>query len=92
MRRPIRVHGFSEPWVRNFRMCARRTFGKVTHRWDVLNAVNHQNLDMPDTNFSLPPLPNGQTDLVHQAGCRIGRITNVQTDPRAMEFALKFYW
>jgi hypothetical protein len=29
---------------------------------------------------------------VHQAGCSFGRITNVQTDARAMQFALKFYW
>jgi hypothetical protein len=59
-------------------------------RWEAFNALNHQNLGFPNVNFCLPPRPNGETDLVHQAGCTFGRITNVQTDPRAMEFALKF--
>lgn len=59
-------------------------------RWEVFNALNHQNLGFPNTSFCLPPGPGGETDLVHQAGCQFGRITNVQTDPRAMEFALKF--
>jgi hypothetical protein len=61
-------------------------------RWEAFNALNHQNPGLPNTAFCLPPLPNGNTDLVHQAGCQFGRITNIQTDPRAMEFALKFYW
>lgn len=61
-------------------------------RWDVFNALNHQNPGEPNTGFCLPPLPDGTVDLVHQAGCQFGRITNIQTDPRAMEFALKFYW
>jgi hypothetical protein len=43
---------------------------------------------------TLPPLgllpASGETDLVHQASCQFGRTTNVQTDPRAMELALKF--
>ncbi len=59
-------------------------------RWDVLNALNHQNLGYPNRNFCLPPGPNGETDLVRQSGCSFGRITNVQTDPRAMQFGLKF--
>ncbi len=61
-------------------------------RWEVFNALNHQNLGLPNTGFCLPPNPDGTTDLVHQAGCTFGRITNVQTDPRAMEFALKFFF
>jgi hypothetical protein len=58
----------------------------------MFNALNHQNLASPNTGFCLPPLPDGSTDLVHQSGCQFGRITNVATDPRAMEFALKFFW
>ena len=61
-------------------------------RWEVFNALNHQNLGIPNTNYCLPPAADGSTDLVHQAGCQFGRITNIQTDPRTMEFALKFYW
>jgi len=59
-------------------------------RWEAFNALNHQNLGVPNTSYCLPPNSNGSTDLVHQAGCSFGRITNVQTDPRAMQFALKF--
>lgn len=61
-------------------------------RWEVFNALNHQNPGLPDTGWCLPPLPDGSTDAVHQAGCSFGRITNVQTDPRAMQFALKLHW
>ena len=59
-------------------------------RWEVFNTLNHMNLANPNTSFCLPPLSNGNTDLVHQAGCQFGRITNIQTDPRAMQFSLKF--
>jgi hypothetical protein len=59
-------------------------------RWEAFNALNHQNLGYPNTSYCLPPGPGGETDLVHIAGCQFGRITNIQNDPRAMEFALKF--
>jgi hypothetical protein len=61
-------------------------------RWTLFNAFNHQNLGIPNTGWCLPPNPDGSTDLVHQFGCQFGKITNVQTDPRAMEFGLKFFW
>jgi hypothetical protein len=59
-------------------------------RWELYNTLNHQNLGLPNTNFCLPPGPDGETDTVHQAGCSFGKITNIQTDPRAMQFSLKF--
>jgi hypothetical protein len=31
-------------------------------------------------------------DALHQFGCQFGKITNVQTDPRAMQFGVKFNW
>jgi hypothetical protein len=61
-------------------------------RWELFNALNHQNLGPPNTGYCLPPAADGETNLVQQAGCAFGRITNIQTDPRAMEFALKFNW
>ncbi len=61
-------------------------------RWDVFNAFNHQNLGVPNNQWCLPPGPNGETDKVRQFGCAFGQITNVQTDPRAMQFSLKFVW
>ncbi len=60
--------------------------------WEMFNAFNHQNLGIPNTNWCLPPNSDGSTDLVHIFGCQFGKITNVQTDPRSMEFGLKFYW
>ncbi|HXF27157.1 MAG TPA: TonB-dependent receptor [Bryobacteraceae bacterium] len=59
-------------------------------RWEVYNALNHQNLGIPNTSWCLGPNPDGSTDLVHQFGCQFGLITNVATDPRAMQFGLKF--
>jgi hypothetical protein len=64
----------------------------VQFRWELYNALNHQNLGLPNTNYCLPPGPGGATNLVQQAGCSFGRITNVQTDPRALQFALKVYF
>ncbi len=61
-------------------------------RWEAFNTLNHMNPGLPNTNYCLPPGPGGETDTVHQAGCQFGRITNIQTDPRSMQFALKFYW
>lgn len=61
-------------------------------RWEVFNALNHQNPGLPITGWCLPPNADGSTDAVHQEGCSFGRITNVQTDPRSMQFAMKFYW
>jgi len=60
--------------------------------WQVFNALNHQNLGIPNYNWCLPPGPNGETDAVHIFGCQFGKITNVQTDPRTMQFGLKFFW
>lgn len=62
-------------------------------RWDAFNALNHMNLAAsPNTGFCLPPLANGSTDTVHQAGCAFGEITNIQNDPRSMQFGLRFIW
>ncbi len=61
-------------------------------RWEVFNALNHQNLGLPNTSYCLPPLPDGTTDVIHQDGCTFGRITNIATDARSMEFGLKFFW
>lgn len=62
----------------------------LSFRYDALNTLNHQNLGEPNTTWCLPPNPDGSTDLIHQFGCQFGKITNVQTDPRAMQFGLKF--
>ncbi|MGA3165823.1 MAG: TonB-dependent receptor [Terriglobia bacterium] len=61
-------------------------------RWEAFNALNHQNLGLPHEGFCLSPLPDGSTDKVHRSGCSFGRITNIQTDPRSMQFSLKFFW
>lgn len=88
----IRMPGFwnlDASLVRNFNFTESKY---LEFRWEVFNALNHQNPGTPDTSWCLPPGQNGQTNLVQQAGCEFGRITNVQTDPRALQFALKFHW
>ncbi len=61
-------------------------------RWEVYNALNHMNLGYPNTSYCLAPAADGSTNLVQQAGCSFGRITNIQTDPRSLQFALKLYF
>lgn len=75
--------------ARNFRFSESKY---LNFRWNVYNAFNHQNLGIPNSNWCLPPGPDGETDSVRQFGCSFGQITNVQTDPRGMEFSLKFQW
>jgi len=75
--------------IKDFHVTESRYF---SFRWDVYNALNHQNPGIPNPNWCLPPYPDGSVDLVHQFGCQFGKITNVQTDPRAMQFGLKFYF
>lgn len=74
---------------KNFELTETRRF---EFRWELLNAFNHQNLGIPNTYWCLPPNPDGSVDAIHIFGCQFGKITNVQTDPRAMQFALKFYF
>jgi carboxypeptidase family protein len=88
----LRAPGFwnmDSSLVKEFHLSEQRYF---QFRWEMFNALNHQNLGLPNTSFCLPPGPNGETDTVHQAGCAFGQITNIQTDPRSMQFALKFYF
>jgi hypothetical protein len=61
-------------------------------RWELFNALNHQSLGVPNTQWCLNPNADGSTDAIHVFGCQFGKITNVQTDPRSMEFGLKFIW
>ena len=64
----------------------------LSFRWDVFNALNHQNLGVPSSWWCQPPYADGSTDATHVFGCQFGKITTIQTDPRAMQFSLKFMW
>jgi len=64
----------------------------LSFRWDVFNALNHQNLGVPNSTWCQPPYADGSTDATHVFGCQFGKITSVQTDPRAMQFSLKLSW
>jgi hypothetical protein len=61
-------------------------------RWELFNAFNHQSLGIPNSSWCLPPNADGTVDAVHIFGCQFGKITNVQTDPRSMQFGLKLFW
>jgi hypothetical protein len=65
---------------------------RLQFRWDLYNALNHQNLGVPNNSWCLPPNADGSTDAIHIFGCQFGKITNVQTDPRSMQFGVKFSW
>jgi hypothetical protein len=65
---------------------------RLQFRWDLYNALNHQNLGVPNGNWCLPPNADGSTDAIHVFGCQFGKITNIQTDPRSMQFGIKFSW
>jgi hypothetical protein len=85
----LRAPGF---WNVDTSLSKQIHFGEARYlqfRWEVYNTLNHQNLGLPNTGFCLAPGTDGETDAVHQAGCSFGKITNIQTDPRAMEFSLK---
>lgn len=85
-----RVPGF---WNVDASLSKEWKFGEARRfmfRYDLFNALNHQNLGIPDSSWCLPPNPDGSTDAIHIFGCQFGKITNVQTDPRAMQFGLKF--
>jgi len=75
--------------TKNFHLSESKYF---EFRWEAFNALNHMNPGYPNTSFCLSPTASGGTDRVHKEGCAFGQITNIQTDPRSMEFALKFYW
>jgi hypothetical protein len=65
---------------------------RLQFRWDLYNALNHQNLGVPNNSWCLPPNADGSTDAIHIFGCQFGKITNIQTDPRSMQFGIKFSW
>jgi hypothetical protein len=64
--------------------------GIFSFRREGYNTMNHRNLGIPNTQWCLPPHADGSTDLVRAFGCQFGKITNVQTDRRAMQLGLKF--
>jgi Carboxypeptidase regulatory-like domain len=54
------------------------------------NVFNHQALGLPNTQWCLPPNPDGSTDAVHQFGCEFGEIYHTAVDPRSFQFGLRF--
>ena len=71
---------------KDFHMSEHRYF---QFRWEIFNALNHQSVGVPSAHWCLPPNADGSTDAIRQFRCQFGKITNVQTDPRSMEFGLK---
>ena len=93
---PVRLSNLLSPGFWNLDSSLSKSFKiqgerSAEFRWEVYNSFNHPNPGLPNTSYCLPPTANGSTDLVHQAGCQFGQITNVQTDPRSMQFSLKFH-
>lgn len=85
-----RIPGY---WNADFSLAKDYRFSEskyLNFRWDVFNALNHQNLGVPDNKWCLPPGPNGEEDYARVFGCTFGKITNVATDPRGMQFSLRY--
>jgi len=91
----LRLGGARSPGYWNVDMALGKDFRLSENKYlefrlEGYNILNHQNLALPNAGWCLPPNPDGSTDAVHQFGCQFGRITNVQSDARNWQFALKF--